>query len=84
MQATGLEDAHGEGIFEGDIVAMPGLPHGPWEVVYEPGEFVLYNADRTRMRSLELHSQERKVLVVGNIYRSPDLLAKHGRPKATP
>ncbi len=87
-QYTGLKDANGNEIYEGDILQY--LPHmgrdlsEPMVVKYEHGTYVNYSIDGLGPRHFDFSKALRKVImwgectealvVIGNIYENPELL----------
>lgn len=72
MQFTGLHDAKGTEIYEGDILSQR-YP-GAWEVVYEAPKFILRRHDNPVDDSF-LKSMKR-VEIIGNIYENPELIGE--------
>jgi uncharacterized phage protein (TIGR01671 family) len=76
MQYTGLKDANGREIYEGDIVAYrtPMTESGKWvterrEVAFRNGSFVLLLSDSS-WRGFTAES----LIILGNIYENSELL----------
>jgi hypothetical protein len=70
-QYTGLKDANGVKIFEGDILG--GGQSEPREVIFEDGSFRLYDDTSSGNQSIVPRSANR-LKVIGNIYETPELL----------
>tara|TARA_R110000782_G_scaffold169367_1_gene261281 strand:+ start:235 stop:612 length:378 start_codon:yes stop_codon:yes gene_type:complete len=71
VQYTGLKDANGVKIFEGNILG--GGQSEPREVIFEDGSFRLYDDTSSGNQSIVPRSANR-LKVIGNIYETPELL----------
>jgi uncharacterized phage protein (TIGR01671 family) len=71
MQYTGLKDANGKEIYEGDIVEF--FNGNTYKVAFEDGCFVL-DGKRFWHGNNELYSYYNTIKIIGNIYENPELL----------
>lgn len=80
-QFTGLYDAHGKEIYEGDIILYGGsiqhevvFRHGAFGYLLYGGEFISYAGNTNFTFNPLNRSKEHEV--IGNIYDNPELLKK--------
>jgi uncharacterized phage protein (TIGR01671 family) len=75
MQSTGLTDARGKEIFEGDVVSI-GVPDGArgvvtWNDEHDPCWMLVVAGE---CRSWNLGERSKQDFVLGNIYENPEML----------
>lgn len=72
MQSTGLEDKHGEEIWEGDVVKFNFVDTENCVVRWHNGKFEITNKDLGTEDALHWHNLQGEIL--GNLYQNPELI----------
>lgn len=71
MQFTGLQDAKGNEIYEGDIVRIGSFVPQVWQVGFNRGGFCFFNEGDVFYNDIKYCEDGE---VIGNIYENPELL----------